>query len=71
MMSLGMALKWRWLKASLATLTILGMLAGGGLLADIVASNPDWYWDNQTVINVNNSANHTFHFLDWQVHHRF
>lgn len=71
MMSLSMALKWRWLKASLATVTILGMLAGGGLLADIVASNPQWYWHNQTVIKVNNSANHTFHFLDWQVHHRF
>jgi hypothetical protein len=41
------------LKRSLATLAILGMVWGGGVLTFILRSSDVWYWDNATVRSVN------------------
>ncbi|MEX0748738.1 MAG: hypothetical protein WD467_03525 [Candidatus Saccharimonadales bacterium] len=41
------------LKIALATLTILLFLQGGGVVSFIVRSNPNWYWPNQSVEQIN------------------
>src|SRR5262249_43518049 len=43
-------------KAVLASVVILLLLQGGGLVAFIVRSDSKWDWPNQTVITVNNGA---------------
>lgn len=60
-LAVSMVLRWRKLKAALAALTLIGLLYGGGLLTHLFASTPDWYWPNQTVVQVNDT---TSRFLD-------
>lgn len=55
-MAVSHILPWRRLKVVLAGLTLLGLIWGGGLITHIVLSQPDWYWHNQMVIDVNNSV---------------
>lgn len=52
-------------RALLATVFVLGLLAGGGLTTHLVRSEPNWYWQNRTVINVNNGAKQALNFLEF------
>lgn len=56
-------IKWQKLRSMLAVLLILGLLAGGGLITHLVRSEPNWYWQNRTVIKINNSAKQALNFL--------
>lgn len=47
----------------LAIVLIVGLLAGGGLMTDLVRSDPNWYWPNQTVVNVNQDVKNSLRFL--------
>jgi hypothetical protein len=46
----------RYATVAVAGYIIFITLQGGGLFTYIVHSEPDWYWQNQTVINVNQAA---------------
>ncbi len=65
-MAVRVAIKSRAIKAGLASLVILGLLAGGGVLTDIIAHESNWLWPNQTVRNVNRSVQNAFRFLDYK-----
>ncbi|MGF7228405.1 MAG: hypothetical protein ACQR33_00275 [Candidatus Saccharibacteria bacterium] len=45
-----------WLKPALASVVLLLFLQGGGLITFIMRSDESWYWSNNTVIKVNNTA---------------
>jgi hypothetical protein len=47
------------LKASLAGLAVVLFLQGGGVFTFISRSDERWYWQNQTIININESAQRT------------
>lgn len=55
-------LKDRWqLKTILATFAIVLFLNGGGIISFIVRSNDTWYWPNQTIRTINNTAEDILH----------
>jgi hypothetical protein len=55
--ALGVALKsWPAAKVWVATLVILLFLQGGGVFSFILRSDETWYWPNNAVIEVNESA---------------
>jgi hypothetical protein len=47
----------------LSIVLIAGLLAGGGIITDIVRSADNWYWPSQTVISVNRDVRNSLHFL--------
>lgn len=56
-------IKSRQALALIASALVIVLVAGGGLITDLVRAEPDWYWHNQTVINVNESAQKALGFL--------
>jgi hypothetical protein len=49
------AVKWEEARLALAAIAAVGLLWGGGLLTHIALSDSSWYWQNQVVININDS----------------
>lgn len=60
--------EWR---AGLAVLSLLLFLSGNSLVSFIVRSNDHWYWQNQTVLTVNHTAQKVLKPLVWHepTHH--
>jgi hypothetical protein len=46
----------RYVKGALALTVLFMIMQGGGILTFIAESEPDWYWQDKTVVNVNQAA---------------
>lgn len=55
----------RKLRLALAAGAIICLAWGGGLTTHIVISNPEWYWQNQTVVNVNEALSKPLSEITW------
>jgi hypothetical protein len=71
-MAIGATAVYQWLRhrpklqAGLAAAVILAFLQGGGVLTFISRSDASWYWDNQTVRDMNQAAQSVVHPLIYE-----
>jgi len=55
-MSVQKVIKWQKVQIGLATLLVLGLLWGGGVITHIVGSQSNWWWQNSLVQRINTDA---------------